>query len=201
MDFLYEAELRDLDPLAIVADRRELAQGPNPEARPVAEYTAQIVTGVAEELDSIDDTIESHLADDWRLDRIAATDRAVLRVSTWELLFNPEVPVKTAVVEGIELAFQYSGPESSAYINAVLDSMSKHVEDLRDDVRKRAERPESSAEGNSESPVSESAAAAVDEQSPEPSTLEQGASDAEERGVDTPEEPRIVLRRYPRPTD
>ncbi|MEJ5927178.1 transcription antitermination factor NusB [Corynebacterium sp. H128] len=130
VDILFEAEARDVDPVAIVDDRVELARLPEPPVAPVASYTRQIVVGVAEELDRIDSAIARFLAEDWTLERIPAVDRAILRMSTWELLFNPDVPRKTAVVEGIELAAEYSTDVAPPYINAVLDDVLSHATEL-----------------------------------------------------------------------
>src|SRR5699024_3975039 len=79
---------------------------------PIAEYTKVLVTGVAEELDTIDSTIERYLAEDWELYRIPAVDRAIMRVAVWELLYNSEeIDLATAVSEGVELASEYSTDE------------------------------------------------------------------------------------------
>lgn len=124
-DILYEAENRDLDPVAIVEDRVALAREDRHAVAPVADYTRQIVAGAAEELDVIDETIERYLSEDWELHRIPAVDRAIMRVSVWELLFNPDVPPVTAVVEGVELASEYSNDAAAPYIHAVLDDVAQ----------------------------------------------------------------------------
>ena len=124
-DILYEAENRDVDPVAIVEDRIALAREDRNAVAPVAEYTQVIVKGVAEELDAIDDTISRFLAEDWELHRIPAVDRAILRLSVWELLFNPDIPTATAVVEGVEIASQYSNDKAAPYIHAVLDDVAQ----------------------------------------------------------------------------
>ncbi|WP_224400397.1 transcription antitermination factor NusB [Corynebacterium poyangense] len=131
VDILFEAEARDIDPVAIVEDRVELARRSDAPVAPIADYTRDIVSGVAVEIDRIDDAIEAALAEDWELHRIPAVDRAIMRVSTWELLFNPEVPKPTAVVEGVELASQYADQKASAYINALLDEISRRADELR----------------------------------------------------------------------
>lgn len=131
VDILFEAEFRDVDPVAIVQDRIELAQQPDPPVAPIAEYTQHIVGGVAVELDRVDDTISRYLADNWLLERIPAVDRAILRIAVWEMLFNPDVPVKTAVVEGVELGSEYSTDFAAPYINAVLDAVARNIEELR----------------------------------------------------------------------
>lgn len=123
-DIMYEAENRDMDPVAIVEDRIKLAREDEHGVAPIAEYTKVLVTGVAEELDTIDSTIERYLAEDWELYRIPAVDRAIMRVAVWELLYNSEeIDLATAVSEGVELASEYSTDAAAPYINAVLDDV------------------------------------------------------------------------------
>lgn len=129
-DILYEAENRDVDPVAIVEDRVALAREDRHGVAPIADYTKVIVQGVAEELDAIDDTISRYLSQNWELHRIPAVDRAILRLSVWELLFNPDVPTATAVVEGVELASQYSHDQAAPYIHAVLDDVAQSRSEL-----------------------------------------------------------------------
>ncbi|MDO5512089.1 transcription antitermination factor NusB [Corynebacterium sp.] len=122
VDILFEAEARDIDPVAIVEDRVELARIDDGVA-PVATYTREIIAGAAEELDSIDETIERYLAEDWELNRLPAVDRAILRVGVWEILHNPEVDGATSVVEAVEMASQYGSDVAAPYIHAVLDDV------------------------------------------------------------------------------
>lgn len=131
VDLIFEAEARDLDPVAIVEDRIELAADPDTDVRPVPDYTQQLVGGIAVELDRVDEVISRYLLDDWSIERLPAVDRAILRVAVWELLFNPEVPIKTAVVEGVELASEYSTHAAPPYINAALDAVANAVDELR----------------------------------------------------------------------
>lgn len=125
VDILFEAEARDVDPVAIVEDRVELARQPDAAVAPIADYTRTIISGAAEELDGIDETIERYLSVDWELHRLPAVDRAILRVAVWELLHNPDVPKATAVVEGVELASEYSNNVAPPYIHAVLDDVAQ----------------------------------------------------------------------------
>lgn len=142
VDILYEAESRDVDPVAIVYDRVELSSDNANQVAPVSPYTQQIVAGVAEELDQIDEVISTYLSTDWELHRISAVDRAILRVAVWELIFNEEVPLKTVLSEAVELAAQYSGAKAPAYINAVLDSAVKDIDELRAEPTKLDEGKE-----------------------------------------------------------
>ncbi|QWQ84480.1 transcription antitermination factor NusB [Corynebacterium glutamicum] len=138
VDILFEAESRDVDSVAIIDDRHKLARDTNPIVAPVAEYTETIINGVAVELDTLDVFLAEHIAETWTLGRLPSVDRAILRVASWEMIYNTDVPVTTAIVEAVEIASQYSGDKSSAYINATLDAMASKVETLRE----RAANPE-----------------------------------------------------------
>lgn len=124
VDLLFEAEQRGVDPEGLIEERLELARDMDSGVAPVAEYTEEIVRGVAAEIDGIDSTISSYLSPEWPLRRLPAVDRAILRVGTWELFHNPDVPPRVAVVEGVELASEYSTDVAPPYINAVLDAES-----------------------------------------------------------------------------
>lgn len=132
VDILFEAESRDVDPVAIIDDRRKLSRSIDPVVAPVAEYTEAIINGVAVELDAIDVFLAEHIAETWVLERLPSVDRAVLRVACWEMIYNPDVPVTTAVVEAVEIASQYSTDNASAYINATLDGMAAKIDTLRE---------------------------------------------------------------------
>lgn len=157
VDILFEAEARDFDPVAIVEDRIQLSRNSDNGVAPVADYTGVIVSGVAAELDRLDDTVEKYLSEDWELHRIPAVDRAIMRVATWEMLFNADVPVKTALVEGVELASEYSNDAAAPYIHALLDDVAQVVQELRAEIR---------AEAETESEATESPAAADEEPTP-----------------------------------
>lgn len=123
VDILFEAETRDIDPVAILEDRAKLAEDPNNAVAPIADYTRQIVTGAAEELDEIDDNIERYLSDNWELGRIPAVDRAIMRAIAWEIIFNDEVPGAISIANAMEMATEYAGSNASPYIHAVLDDI------------------------------------------------------------------------------
>ncbi|MDP9851142.1 transcription antitermination factor NusB [Corynebacterium lowii] len=160
VDVLFEAEARDVDPMSIVEDRTELARVPQNQVPPIAEYTRQIVLGAAEELDAVDTTIARFLNEQWELGRIPAVDRAILRMSVWELLFNPEVPKATAVVEGVEIASEYSGDQAAPYIHAVLDDVAENLQEIRAEIAAEAvvalaASAEEAAEATVEEPAQE----------------------------------------------
>ncbi len=151
VDILFEAEARDVDPVAIVEDRVQLARNPENQVAPVNEYTKTIVAGAAEKLDDIDDAIEGFLSVDWELGRLPAVDRAILRVCAWEIMFNDEVDGPISVVEGVEMATEYSGNQAPPYIHAVLDDV---VQTNKDNAPELADNDESDHSGDTESTAS-----------------------------------------------
>ncbi len=78
----------------------------------------------------IDRLIEKH-AEHWRMDRMAAVDRNLLRGSVAEFLGYPTTPKPVIINEAIEIARKFSSPESAQFINGVLDSVAKDLENPR----------------------------------------------------------------------
>ncbi len=91
----------------------------NKKARP---YARKLIGGIFDKLDEIDGAIGAH-ATNWRLERIAATDRNLLRVAIFELLFQDDVPPQVAINEAVEIAKRFGTQESPAFINGVLDAV------------------------------------------------------------------------------
>jgi len=86
-------------------------------------YAARIVAGVSGSRDDIDQAIGT-LSTDWPLDRLAAVDRAILRMALWEL--NEAVAAPAVVInEAVELAREYGGAESAKFVNGVLGAWVK----------------------------------------------------------------------------
>ncbi len=78
--------------------------------------------GVAANLAAIDERLAAS-AENWRLPRMTAVDRNVLRLGAYELLFTPETPPTVAINEAIELARRYGAKDSPAFVNGVLDKL------------------------------------------------------------------------------
>jgi len=90
------------------------------EDRKLCDFTEGLIAGVKEHQVRIDAMI-SQVAENWRLDRMAAIDRNILRLGAYEMLFCPEVPAKVAINEALELAKRYSTAQSSRFVNGILD--------------------------------------------------------------------------------
>jgi N utilization substance protein B len=117
MSLLYEAETKSQTGEEVVAG---LPVAPEP-------YAAELVIGTSEALDRIDPIITS-LAEGWRLERMPALDRALLRMAIWELMERPDVPTAVVINEAVELAKRFSTDNSGKFVNGVL---SRAAEELR----------------------------------------------------------------------
>jgi N utilization substance protein B len=85
----------------------------------VTRYAEQLVYGTLQNLGGIDEAI-SAASLNWRLEDIGKVERAVLRLGTFELLFEPDVPSAVAIDECIELSRTYAGDEAAPFVNGVL---------------------------------------------------------------------------------
>ena len=84
-------------------------------------YVRDIVNGVLENVDALDKTISKYL-DNWDLDRLGKTDKAILRLATYEMLYY-DTPKVVVINEAVELAKKYSDEKIVKLINAVLDKI------------------------------------------------------------------------------
>lgn len=76
--------------------------------------------------EGIDVLIQKH-AQNWRLERMAAVDRNLLRAAVAEMLGYPKTPRPVIINESLEIARKFSSPESVNFINGVLDSIAKEI--------------------------------------------------------------------------
>jgi N utilization substance protein B len=90
--------------------------------RKLVEFAEGLIAGVRAHQARIDEMI-SGVAENWRLDRMAAIDRNILRLGAFEMLFCPDVPTKVAINEALELAKRYSTAQSSRFVNGILDRL------------------------------------------------------------------------------
>jgi len=113
LDILFEAEQRQVTPFSVIKERREHTdQIINP-------YTVEVVEGVVSLQETIDEFLTTY-AQGWTLERMPNVDRIILRIGTWELLYNEDVPDSVAVSEAVSLAKVLSTDDSPAFINGLL---------------------------------------------------------------------------------
>lgn len=90
----------------------------------VKEFARGLFEGTVENVQSIDPLLRRH-AEHWKLERMAAVDRNVLRLALYELLHHPETPPAVVINEALELARRFSAAESVDFVNGVLDAVRK----------------------------------------------------------------------------
>ncbi|MFD5214866.1 transcription antitermination factor NusB [Microbacterium sp. NPDC058345] len=118
LDILFSADVRGDEVSVVLAAAAQRAAGePSREASWL--YARDIVDGIIDHSDEIDEQITTH-SRDWRIERMPAVDRALLRIGTWEILFNDEVPTAVAIDEAVELAKELSTEDSGAFVHGVL---------------------------------------------------------------------------------
>lgn len=93
----------------------------SPRYRPYVERLLRTVEAHREEIDR---SLVAHLSN-WRLERLDAIDRNILRLGIAELLYSEDVPPKVAIHEAVRLASRYGGDESPRFVNGVLDAVYK----------------------------------------------------------------------------
>ncbi|HTQ80495.1 MAG TPA: transcription antitermination factor NusB [Thermoanaerobaculia bacterium] len=110
-------------PRQTLADRAEYAK----RRRRVEDaflYAQTLVRGTVEHRQQIDDLIRSQ-ADNWRLERMPAVDRNILRLAVYEMLFEMDIPKLVVVDEAIELAKKFGSEQSGRFVNGLLDGLLK----------------------------------------------------------------------------
>ncbi len=99
----------------------------SPDAREFADRLLERTVGAIEKIDPV---IESH-AENWRLDRMDTVDRNILRLATQELLYDEETPSTVVINEAIEIARRYGAEQSPNFVNGILDSIRKEIEEKK----------------------------------------------------------------------
>jgi transcription antitermination protein NusB len=94
-------------------------------ARADEPFFAEIVRGVVEAQAAIDRAIRRRLAKGWRLDRIDAIARSILRAGAYELMRRPDVPAEVAIDEYVEIAKSFFEGSEPGFVNAALDAISR----------------------------------------------------------------------------
>jgi N utilization substance protein B len=116
LSLLYEADAKGVTPVEVLDD---LPVAP-------ASFVTELVTGVEKHQAELDRLI-ARFAIDWTLGRMPVIDRTLLRMATYELLHQPDVPAAVTISEAVELAKQYSTEESGRFVNGVLASIAAEV--------------------------------------------------------------------------
>ncbi|GAB3864910.1 transcription antitermination factor NusB [Nocardioides maradonensis] len=123
LDVLYAADMRGetgVEAFARVSKETEAPSNP---------YTEELVRGVTEHQERIDEVLEEY-AEGWTLARMPAVDRNVLRIGAFEILFAEDIPDPVAVSEALALVTELSTDESPSFVNGVLGAIVRYKDAL-----------------------------------------------------------------------
>ena len=116
VESLFEADQRGEDPVEVLQRRRLHT------AAQISSYSEQIVRGARDRREELNEYLNTY-ARDWSLERMPATDRVVLLIGAWELLFNDDIPDAVAISEATGLARVLSTNDSPKFVNGLLDKL------------------------------------------------------------------------------
>jgi transcription antitermination protein NusB len=94
----------------------------------IRKFAGTLIAGSIEHMDEIDDLIRTH-SKNWKIERLSAVDKSILRLSIYALLHLPDIPSAVTIDEGIELGKIYGGENSGQFINGILDAVRKSLPD------------------------------------------------------------------------
>ncbi len=89
-------------------------------------FAEEVIHGTIAHLEEIDDRIRS-VASNWKFERIARVDLAILRIACFELLHRPDIPPVVTMNEAVDLGKEFSNEESRRFLNGVLDRISSEL--------------------------------------------------------------------------
>ena len=121
MQMLFQSEMSPQDTKKLEAKFWKSAKA----ADTTREFANALFEGAAREIAGLDEVIAKH-TNNWRLDRLAAIDRAILRLGIYELR-QGETPARVVINESVELAKKFSSEDASAFINGILDTARKSL--------------------------------------------------------------------------
>lgn len=87
-------------------------------------FARLLVSGTIEHLEEIDENIKAHLSN-WNFDRLNKVDLAILRMSTYSLMFQKDMHPSIVIDEAVDISKEYGSDESYKFVNAVLDGIHK----------------------------------------------------------------------------
>jgi N utilization substance protein B len=123
MQMLFQGDLGKQTPDEVRALFWRSRDDVDAETRGFAEDIFRVATTRQSEVDAL---IESH-AQNWRLERMAAVDRNLLRAAVAEMVAYPNTPAAIIINESLEIARRYAAPESIHFLNGVLDAIARSV--------------------------------------------------------------------------
>lgn len=122
LEILFEADLRDVDPLIVLADRTVVAE------QYVRTYTSELVRGVHGYRRQIDTLISECLTREWTLARMPRVDRNLARIAVYEMAYT-DIPHEVAISEAVSLGEELSTDQSPVFLNGLLSKVQQRLAD------------------------------------------------------------------------
>ncbi|WP_158918590.1 transcription antitermination factor NusB [Caulobacter sp. S45] len=126
---LYQMEVAGVGVEAVVREFTDHRFGGDIEGQRLAEadeaFFADVVRGVVAEQVAVDALIRRRLAANWKLERLDATVRAMLRAGAWELLRRPDTPTEVVIDEYVDVAKAFVDSKEQAFVNGALDAVAR----------------------------------------------------------------------------
>jgi N utilization substance protein B len=129
LQFLYGIDLVALEPeerkkYDLFRGLDEFWKGADETDPDVKAFAEGLIRGTIDHLSDIDALVQKAV-DKWKLLRMAAIDRNIIRVASYEILFREDIPDAVSMNEALEIAKRFSTAESAAFINGILDRISR----------------------------------------------------------------------------
>lgn len=105
----------------------EMSLEPERYDAPTIAFARKLLEGTVAHCHELDELIGQY-AKEWSLDRMANVDRNILRLATYEVLYEPDIPASVSVDEAVELAKKYSTAESGKFVNGILGNILRHLD-------------------------------------------------------------------------
>jgi len=121
MQMLFQWDMSQQDPTKLEAKFWKGAKA----ADTTRAFANRLFEGTAREISALDELIVKH-AENWRFERLAAIDRAILRLAIYELRAT-DTPPKVVLNEAVDLAKKFSSEDSGAFVNGILDAFRKSL--------------------------------------------------------------------------
>jgi len=121
MQMLFQWDMSQKEATKLETDFWQAAKG----AQEVRSFANQLFEGAAHDAANLDELIAKYAAN-WRLDRISAIDRAILRIALHELRAT-DTPPKIVINEAVDLAKKFSTEEAGGFVNGILDTYHKSM--------------------------------------------------------------------------
>lgn len=127
LDLLYEADIRSTN-AAVILEGRVIDES-EADARPIRDFTRELIAGVTANQRKIDELITTY-AQGWDMDRLAAVDRNILRLAIFEIVWSDELADSIAIDEALTLAKDLSTDESASFIHGLLGKIASIKESI-----------------------------------------------------------------------